>query len=411
MDAKKLKSIIKSNITETAMLDKYLMSRGIQPKFATKDMKVAHSKSNQFKKWLKDHAYLAKEEVQPVEEGVVDAVKRVWKAVSNFDDPSPKYEPNTRRRLADKKKKQQNPIKKEEVSQNKIDKFHKKLDQLVHSSFGKSSTEKKMKEEVVVEDLEAKGKEILARHAHHHAEMMKAMKSGDKAAEQHHHNELNKAKTDYASHSAKVHAASPRKDDAIARDYKQQEKERGIGHVRDSVEVDEEPIQEARMSAAMKLQRALERDRETTERQKRLGAALTQKSLPPKNDAPADSQTPKMTQEDASRKSELSKSARIIKSLYKKKGVMKEETYDHEKADKAPATYGKKPKFDQADPKDSKGENKPQAAAVLSGGTTLTGQKRDDIEIDPMMRARPGQPDPTKKKEGDKDKDDKKKDK
>ena len=44
--------------------------------------------------------------------------------------------------------------------------------------------------------------------------------------------------------------------------------------------------------------------------------------------------------------------------------------------------------------------------SVLSGGTTLTGSKRDTVEIDPMMRVRPGQPDPTKKDE--KKKDDKK---
>jgi hypothetical protein len=99
----------------------------------------------------------------------------------------------------------------------------------------------------------------------------------------------------------------------------------------------------------------------------------------------------------------------------RKKGLarLKEDLYDHEKEDKSVATYGKKPKFEKADKDDSKGEKKPEAAAVMSGGTTLTGNTRDTIEIDPMMRARPGQPDPTKKKEGEKDgkKEDKKKDK
>jgi hypothetical protein len=31
---------------------------------------------------------------------------------------------------------------------------------------------------------------------------------------------------------------------------------------------------------------------------------------------------------------------------------------------------------------------KPQAAAIMTGGTTLTGEKRDTIEIDPMMKMR-----------------------
>jgi hypothetical protein len=99
----------------------------------------------------------------------------------------------------------------------------------------------------------------------------------------------------------------------------------------------------------------------------------------------------------AERKRQMSKSARMIKALYKRKGVVKEDMYDHEKEDKSVATYGKKPKMSQTDKKDSLGENKPQAAATLTGGTTLTGVKRDSIEIDPIMRNRPGQPDISKK--------------
>jgi hypothetical protein len=87
----------------------------------------------------------------------------------------------------------------------------------------------------------------------------------------------------------------------------------------------------------------------------------------------------------------------MIKALYKSKRMVKEDLYDHEKEDKSVATYGKKPKFDKADNKDSEGETKPSAAAIMTGGTTLTGQNRDDVEIDPMMRNRPGQPDVTKK--------------
>jgi hypothetical protein len=94
-----------------------------------------------------------------------------------------------------------------------------------------------------------------------------------------------------------------------------------------------------------------------------------------------------------------------------KKKTVKEDMHDFEKEDKSVATYGKKPKFEKAE-KDEGGEKKPQAAAVMTGGTTLTGSKRDTIEIDPMMRNRPGQPDVTKKddKKDEKDKD-KKKDK
>jgi len=99
--------------------------------------------------------------------------------------------------------------------------------------------------------------------------------------------------------------------------------------------------------------------------------------------------------------SEKMTTAQRVMMLKKKK--LKEDMHDHEKEDKSVATYGKKPKFEKAE-KDNGGENKPSAAATMSGGTTLTGSKRDIVEIDPMMRNRPGQPDATKKDDKDKDK-------
>ena len=82
-----------------------------------------------------------------------------------------------------------------------------------------------------------------------------------------------------------------------------------------------------------------------------------------------------------------SKSARIIKSIYKRKN-MKEETYDWEKDDKTPQKLGKGVKLTTTDPKDSFGANKPEARIVMSGGKTMTGEKRDTVEIDPLMAKR-----------------------
>jgi hypothetical protein len=170
--------------------------------------------------------------------------------------------------------------------------------------------------------------------------------------------------------------------DTVAKDYAKNKPGQYVG---DSVEHDDTPIVEAQ-SAALRFQKALQREkakREEQERKDKESKARAEKLLNP----------PKPIGE--SKVSEYSKSARIIKSMYKKKGVT-EELYDHEKEDKSVATYGKKPKVVTNDPKDSFGENKPDAAAVLKGGTTLTGQKRDTVEIDPMMRKRPGS-DPTGK--------------
>jgi hypothetical protein len=59
----------------------------------------------------------------------------------------------------------------------------------------------------------------------------------------------------------------------------------------------------------------------------------------------------------------------VIKHLHQAKiNRLREDLYDHEK--------------------DSKGgkEEQPQAAAVLKGGKTMTGQPRDTVEIDPVMK-------------------------
>ena len=91
--------------------------------------------------------------------------------------------------------------------------------------------------------------------------------------------------------------------------------------------------------------------------------------------------------------------AQRVKSIHKKHKKLKEEMYDHEKEDKSVQTYGKKPKLQTTKKEDSFGENKPEAALTMTGGTTMTGSKRDEVEIDPMMKKdRPGQPDVTNKK-------------
>jgi hypothetical protein len=86
-----------------------------------------------------------------------------------------------------------------------------------------------------------------------------------------------------------------------------------------------------------------------------------------------------------------------LKSIVKKK--MAEDTYDSEKDDKygANPTFGKKPVMKTVDDKNTKNIDgvKTKAAAVLTGGTTLTGQKRDTVQIDPQLNnPRPGQSDP-----------------
>lgn len=98
---------------------------------------------------------------------------------------------------------------------------------------------------------------------------------------------------------------------------------------------------------------------------------------------------PEMTNSDDTEKNQNeSKSVKLVKSLKKK--AVKEDMYDWEKDNKSIASYGKKPKIDAS-------PINPKAAGIIYGGKTLTGQSRDTIELDPMMRKPNVQPDFAKK--------------
>ena len=59
--------------SESELLVKYLNSRGINAKYATRDMKIAHSKSGEFMKWKRDHQHLElAEETDTVDTITVD---------------------------------------------------------------------------------------------------------------------------------------------------------------------------------------------------------------------------------------------------------------------------------------------------------------------------------------------------
>jgi hypothetical protein len=50
---------------ESGLLDKYLLSKGINPKFISKETKISHSKSNAFKTWAQSHQTEAVESPPP----------------------------------------------------------------------------------------------------------------------------------------------------------------------------------------------------------------------------------------------------------------------------------------------------------------------------------------------------------
>ena len=188
--------------------------------------------------------------------------------------------------------------------------------------------------------------------------------------------------------------------DIVKRAVKRREKGLAMAAKREEVEIDE-----AKASAGVKLQRAFAKERakstasilrakEWMEKMKQ--DAQKKKEVKEDNfgDPKAASEAPfdmgNTPNQVAPKKT--SKAGSMVKEIYAKHRL-KEDMYDWEKDEKSTKPMGKKPSVQKVDGSNELGDKKPKARMVLKGGTTLTGEKRDMVEIDPMLKNRTSMPD------------------
>jgi len=410
--AKKLKEIVKGTAPKStfgtdprdpysaraelseSLLDRYLKSIGLNPSFISTNTKVAHSKSGAFMNWAKNHQ---NEEVQSEDIGYMATQGQGGKTKERKGDIEKSHS------AYKEIKTPRGPGSHNEEVMGELIKIRKKEKELANKDIGDFNKKVKQEEteldEISLGDYKQKA-----------TQQTKELKPHTKGE----YGDIAKRMLTRREKGLKMAA---KREDIMQPKGSQ------------SGALTPESVQEAtkKLSASEKLMKALDKHKKKAkdartglsgldyeDHQRKLAALM--KSMKsedvgdPKAAVNADGLNTGMDRMQTERKKEMSKSAKIIKSLYKKKGVT-EELYDTEKEDKSIATYGKKPNLEKADKDDSKGEKKPQAAAVLSGGKTLTGADRDTIELDPMMRNRPNQPDVTKKDDKDKKKDGKKEEK
>lgn len=378
-----------------SLLDRYLKSIGLNPSFVSTNTKVAHSKSGAFLNWARNHQH---EEVQSEDIGYMATQGQGGKTKERKSDIEKSH--NAYKEI----KTPRGPGSHNEEVMGELIKIRKKEKGLVKKDVNTFNKKVAQKEEIELDEIS------LGDYKQKATQQTKELKPHTKGE----YGDIAKRMLTRREKGLKMAA---KREDVMQPKGSQ------------SSALTPESVQEAtkKLSASEKLMKAIEKQKKKDkdartglsgldydEHQRKLAALM--KSMKsedvgdPKAAVNADGLNTMMDRMQTERKKQMSKSARIIKSLYKKKGVT-EELHDTEKEDKSIATYGKKPKLEKADKDDSKGENKPQAAAVLSGGKTLTGADRDTIELDPMMRNRPNQPDVTKKDDKDKNKDGKKEEK
>ena len=327
----------REGIAEDKALDTYLNTRGINPKFATKDVKIAHSKSNQFLNWKRTHMQedFTDEEVDMLINEVLskDATAGDW--IHDFiHSDNPKFKGKSRK----------------ERQKMALGAYYAKQNESLGDDFLKMMKDKGIKHRV------------------HGTPDQEKQRTVDKLA-------ANKAKADASPAPKKTSTGTF----GTTRGYGQGR------YMGDSVELEGDTLDEV---SSELLGRYKEKAKKSADDLTAVGKHR-QASDRHMNVMKATGKQMGKTIANIKRalnKEDLMKSARIIKDIYKKKGI-KEEMYDHEKDDKGSSSvYGKAPKMGKSK---EEAESTNKAAAVLKGGTTLTGKSRDTVEIDPMMRTRP----------------------
>ena len=400
----------KYGIAEGA-LDQYLMARGINPKFISRETKISHAKSTQFIKWKQDHM----QESMTVIGMTMKSEKKVPNCVPEEKVEEAKTTQGTAldkfRQAAAERAKKHDEIEKKQSK----------------DGSGMSSAIDRLQKHMNKEETELNEEGTYEFH---------------RAKERHHEKEGDKAMARAKSFGAYAHPTGIAARKKAEQHYKKADEHRAawkeVGNMKEDVEQIDELKKSTLASYKDKSTASLKNaqtNRDAAEPGKHMSKgfadlhaksdAIAKKRVkglkgylqrkvgikPTSEDVWQDGQAPTQTSFDGANttdntepctshiktKSSMSKSARMIKSLYKHHGI-KEELYDHEKEDKSVASYGKKPKMQKVDQEQNYGDNSPKAAAVLSGGKTLTGKTRDTLEIDPEMR-KPTRPDGKKEEQ------------
>lgn len=276
------------------------------------------------------------------------------------------------------------------VSKSKETSFHKKLDKLVHSTFGKRKDE--MKEEVEqIDELNYDTVKSLykKRRDDFHGDQVGKKKKGKEVSAKNVSRSISRLMGSKPTQKEEVEQIDELKQSTLA-SYK----DKSTASLKNA-QMNRDAAEAGKHMSKGFADLHAKSDAIAKKRVKGLKGYLQRKvgMKPTSEDVFQDTQAATQTAFDMgtqaddreptySKRKEMSKSARMIKALYKKHKMVKEEIYDHEKEDKSVATYGKKPKVEKLEVYDDEA----QAAMVLKGGKTLTGQTRDTLEIDPVMR-------------------------
>ena len=378
---------VKSNISEGGQLDKYLMSKGINPKVLSLQTKISHSKSSEFTNWKNRQV---QEDIEQVDEKIkvkVSTDKPIGFKVADIGPGKKEYNVKTDKVWDDEQKKK---TQKEEVEQIDEDDLlnqylkTKGLNPKTASKISKIAASKTGDFEKWKQQHVRGGRLPIAprmeQTTYLNSPTLKRQKTLDRAFRK----------------SKPIRIAGPDMHRNVHKGQQNEEVDK-----KDTVTMDIplliRVLELARedVKSDAELHRVVEklidiRNKGTLTMDDYDFVASLKESLQLEDtyqDTYAATQTvaPETYNQstDDTEKKEPTRRVKLIKSIYKENRVVKEDLYDHEKEDKSVETPRKKIK-------DAKVEQLPNASMILTGGKTETGKPREDIEIDPVMKYRPG---------------------
>jgi len=358
-----LKNIVKGSITEDKMLDKYLMSRGINPLHVTKDTKVSHAKSGDFIKWKADHV---NESVDKKDTVILDIPLLIRVLELAREDIKTDMDLH---RVVEKLISIRN---KGVLTMDDYNTIANIKESHIAIAMGKMLDDEGS---MVLSQMDQLERAVTMIRTHIGKDYEKQLPAWVQS-------KITLA-TDYVDTVGNY--LSSKNEEVVSEVSSELLDRYKTGAKKSADDLTAQGKHKKSTDRWMNIMKATGKQIEKT-------TASIKKSLN-KEDVYQDPQAATQTVFDGGNntddtKAQRSKSARIIKSIYKRQGVkeevVSEELYDHEKEDKSVKSLGKK------------NDDREPAAAVLKGGKTMTGTTRDTVEIDPAMRLRPGQPDPTK---------------
>ena len=333
-------------VSEDALLDRYLSAHGINPKFATKDVKISHSKSKQFLVWKQHHM---NEDAKPEQ--------TISKTLSKTPMPGTTPTHVRQSKIAhDKAKNREIFPESKTIQGTALDKFRQAAAERAkkHAEIEKKQSKDGSGMTSAIDRLE---KHLNKEEVQQIDEISKSTLASykDKSTASLKNAQANRDAAEPGKHMSKGFADLHKKSDEIAK-----KRVKGLkGYLQRKVGM--KPVSEDNFADPN---------------------AATQSPFDGANNTDD-------THDILPRKRGMSKTLKTIKSVCK---PVKEETYDWEKDDKNQTSpgkpSGKNPKLSKEDP-NALPDGEPKARAVMSGGTTMTGEKRDTVEIDPQMKSRP----------------------